>query len=65
MITFTGRGMTVRTMDDGCEWCGEVGCDCPPGFKPVDECPPMCDCGACDGPRPEVTVTFEPAEADA
>lgn len=55
----------VIVAGDVCEWCGEGGCNCPPGFKPVDECPPMCDCGACDGPRPEVTVVFEPAEADA
>jgi hypothetical protein len=55
----------VTAAGDVCEWCGEVDCGCPPGFKPVDECPPMCDCGACDGPRPEVTVVFEPVEVDA
>lgn len=45
-----------------CEWCGQTGCDC--RFEPVDECPPMCDCGGDDRPRPAVTVLTPPARRD-
>jgi hypothetical protein len=54
--------MTELSGDLPCAWCGQLPAVCRCDFDPVDECPPMCDCGGDDRERPEVTVM---AQADA